>query len=268
MFYAKDISIKIKGREIVKESSINVDDGEVKIFIGSNGEGKTTTIRGISGLIPLESGVSSLISGSREKSFGVSLGPEYLPNKITVRKFLNLTKSYDSINDNFEYLYKGSGLGEISNKRVSNLSTGMKQKLSIINAMRFLPDNILLDEPHSGLDPRSIEWLNEEINNLKKQGASILISSHLLREVSRIGDGAYKIDSGYISEIQWPIVRNAEMYVVFCNKVPIIAESLDSIGAKYRIIGSENIIIELPSEKIFAILNSLGATVKDFKEVV
>ncbi|MDO4252101.1 MAG: ATP-binding cassette domain-containing protein [Rothia sp. (in: high G+C Gram-positive bacteria)] len=267
MFYGKNITIELQNKTIVRDSSLHIDDGEAVIFIGANGAGKTTMLRGLAGLLPLRNGVTSLAQNNRELDFGLSLGPEYLPEKITVKKYFQITGNKNlPKKDNLESLYAKSGLSRVGKKRINTLSTGMKQKISIISALRFSPKNIILDEPHNGLDPKSIDWLNSEIHNLKSKGISILISSHLLREVSLVGDRAYRIEDNRVHTSSWPLYETNNSHIVTTENVSELFKELSKNGVDARKLGENRIYVPLPSAEIFRIVNSKNIQLTDFQE--
>lgn len=246
MFTADNITIKIRSKEIVKDASLHIPEATVAIFIGSNGSGKTTTIRGITGLIPLASGKSSLSGENRRKKLGLSIGAEYLPHQMRVCDFLSFTHD-KSLTDFSNTLLDSCGMSPYTKRPIGKLSMGMKQKISICSALRYQPENIILDEPHNGLDPESIGWLNTVIQDQKKQGSSLLISSHLLKEVSDVGDMAYRIQDKKISHTPWPPPQNKEalqnQLIIEVEEALRFAGFLENFGVPHQVIDERRLEI-------------------------
>lgn len=179
----------------VFDVSFHVDQGEAFGFLGPNGAGKTTTIRHLMGFLKAKSGscvIDSLDCWRDSQKIQAKLG--YIPGEIsffddmTGAEFLRFAANYRGIGmDNrqkellarFELDPRG---------KIKKMSKGMKQKLGIVAAFMHNPDILILDEPTSGLDPlmqsRFIDLVTEE----KKQGKTILLSSHIFEEVERTCD--------------------------------------------------------------------------------
>ena len=175
--------------------SISVNHGEVFGFLGPNGAGKTTTIRHLMGFIKPHRGscqIDGMDCWKKREEIQKRLG--YIPGEIsffddmTGKEFLKFVTEYRNLKndsrmqemiEHFELDPKG---------KIKKMSKGMKQKLGIVAAFMHDPDILVLDEPTSGLDPlmqnRFIELLEEE----KKKGKTILLSSHIFEEVERTCD--------------------------------------------------------------------------------
>lgn len=183
--------------------SIHVDSGEIFGFLGPNGAGKTTTIRHLMGFIRPQTGRCQ-IDGKNcwEKRDQIQKRLGYIPGEIsffddmTGREFLKFSLDYRKIKngnrmqellERFELDAKG---------KIKKMSKGMKQKIGIVAAFMHDPDILILDEPTSGLDPlmqnRFIELLEEE----KKKGKTILLSSHIFEEVEKTCDRIGMIRNG------------------------------------------------------------------------
>lgn len=191
---------KTRGVEAV---SFSLDKGEVFGFIGPNGAGKSTTIRCILNLINKTSG-SVLIKGK-----------EYLSNDVETKRLIGYLPSevnlYDdmtvkAILDYHECFYKGSThekrvqLVELleldESKKIEDLSLGNKKKVGIVLALAHDPEIIILDEPTSGLDPIMQQTFYRLILDEKEQGKTIIYSTHILGEVSKICDKVGIIKDG------------------------------------------------------------------------
>ena len=172
--------------------SISVDSGEIFGFLGPNGAGKTTTIRHLMGFIKPHSG-SCKINGMDcfEKRDEVQKRLGYIPGEIsffddmTGKDFLKFNLEYRKIKDDSRMKEMIERFDLDTKGKIKKMSKGMKQKIGIVAAFMHDPDVLILDEPTSGLDPlmqnRFIELLEEE----KKKGKTILLSSHIFEEVER-----------------------------------------------------------------------------------
>lgn len=172
--------------------SFQVDEGEVFGFLGPNGAGKTTTIRHLMGFLKARSGecrIAGLDCWNEREKIQQNLG--YIPGEtsyfddITGEEYLKFIAAYrhdlsdakrKELIERFELNPKG---------KIKKMSKGMRQKIAIVSAFMHDPDILILDEPTSGLDPlmqnRFIELIQEE----KKKGKTILLSSHMFEEVER-----------------------------------------------------------------------------------
>lgn len=230
--------------------SMHVPKGAIYGFVGKNGAGKTTLIRLICGLQEPTSGSFTLygiensdrnIVKSRRRIGAVVETPSiYLDmtaedNLKQQYRILGLP-SYDGIPE----LLKLVGLANTGKKKTKNFSLGMKQRLGIAIALAGDPDFLVLDEPINGLDPQGIIEIRELILRLnREQQITVLISSHILDELSRLATHYGIIDSGrMVREL------SAEELEAACRKcmrmtvsdVKILARVLDSMGVEYKIL--------------------------------
>ena len=193
---------KIRG---VEDVSLSIKKGEIYGFIGPNGAGKSTTIRTIMGLINKTSG-NIYINGKELDKNDIETKKMigYLPSEInlyddmTVKDILNYHESfYDKdISKKRKELVKLLRLDE--KKKIEDLSLGNQKKVGIVLALMHEPEILILDEPTSGLDPIMQNIFYELILEEKKKGTTILYSSHILSEVSKICDTIGFIKEGKI----------------------------------------------------------------------
>ena len=193
---------KIRG---VEDVSLSIKKGEIYGFIGPNGAGKSTTIRTIIGLINKTSG-NIYINGKELDKNDIETKKiiGYLPSEInlyddmTVKDILNYHESfYDKdISKKRKELVKLLRLDE--KKKIEDLSLGNQKKVGIVLALMHEPEILILDEPTSGLDPIMQNIFYELILEEKKKGTTILYSSHILSEVSKICDTIGFIKEGKI----------------------------------------------------------------------
>ena len=192
----------------VEDVSFNVKEGEIMGFIGPNGAGKTTTIRAIVGLLKPTDGSVAIINHDAFKEGDKARGelgyaggePSYFPN-LTVLENLKLVANLKGVSyDRIDYLATKLELN--LTRKASELSLGNKKKMCIVMALLSSPKLIVLDEPTVGLDPiiklNFFELMEEE----KKRGASILISSHTLTDIQRLCDRVAIIKQGKIIAVE------------------------------------------------------------------
>jgi len=195
-----NLNKKIKGRTIISNLSFEVESEDICGFLGSNGSGKTTTIRMITGLISPNSG-EILISGKdvnkNRKEALLKLGaivesPIFFPYMSGRKNLQNLARLNPNMDrksqlNKVEEVLKVVGLKDRANDKVKTYSLGMKQRLGIAQALLNNPEVIILDEPANGLDPIGMRDLRNLIIRLQKErGITFLISSHLLDELQQM----------------------------------------------------------------------------------
>lgn len=183
------------GQKTLSEIELNVDHGSVYGFLGSNGSGKTTTLRLLLGLLPVQAGSIELFGESLAtnrvnilKRTGSLIESPSLYGHLTARENLEVYRSiYDASKDRIAEVLSIVGLEETGNKLTKKFSLGMKQRLAIALALLPRPDLLILDEPANGLDPAGIIELRTLIKRLNKAyGMTIVISSHLLAEIEKM----------------------------------------------------------------------------------
>lgn len=225
---------KIRG---VEDVTIKIKEGEVYGFIGPNGAGKSTTIRTLMNLINKTSG-TILINQKEYDKNDIELKEMigYLPSEIslyddlTVKEMLDFHESFykKDLSKKRKELVKLLKLDE--SKKIEDLSLGNSKKLGIILSLMHEPKILILDEPTSGLDPIMQNIFYHLILEEKKKGTTILYSTHILSEVSKICDKIGIIKDGKI--IKEDTVKNLEKnnitYLTISSKdINIIKKELD-----------------------------------------
>lgn len=192
----------------VDNLSLKVPKGQTVGFLGPNGAGKTTTIKIMTNLITATSG-RALLRGvdvvTDPKQALSSVGavvetPEFYPylTPLETLEYLGRIRGMGSaeIKARSAEVLQEVKLKEWGTTRVGKFSKGMKQRLAIAQALLHEPEILILDEPTTGLDPRGMVEVREIIKQLKRQGYTIFMSSHLLVEVQEVCDSAALIDRG------------------------------------------------------------------------
>lgn len=179
----------------VEEITLEVPKGEIFGLLGANGAGKTTTFRMILGLLTPTRG--KITWNEKEISYETSDLVGYLPEerglypKLTVREqliYLGQLRgmSRSQIQEQTEKWLNRFGAEEYLNKKVESLSKGNQQKIQFIAAVLHRPELLILDEPFSGLDPVNVELLKSAVHELKKEGTTIVFSSHRMEHVEEL----------------------------------------------------------------------------------
>lgn len=189
----------------VDHVNFTVQDGQVGILLGPNGAGKSTIIKSIAGLLRYQGGVG--IERMPAKTIEAKKVFAYVPempamfDALTVREHIEYIKcAYDSgiTAEEIDQLLTRFELFDKQEKLGRELSKGMMQKVSICCALAIKPKVILLDEPMVGLDPAAIKELKEVVLELKEQGVTVLISTHMLEMVKDLWDVMFIMEKGKI----------------------------------------------------------------------
>lgn len=194
------------GKTLAADSvGFTVPDGRVGILLGPNGAGKSTVIKSIAGLLRYDGRIriQGLDSGTVAAKRCFAYVPElpYMYEALTVREHLDfIVKAYgaETSEEQITALLERFELADKQEKLGSELSKGMMQKVSICCALAVRPKVILLDEPMVGLDPAAIRELKEVILELRGQGCTVLISTHMLEMVKELWDVTFVMNKGKI----------------------------------------------------------------------
>ena len=194
MIEIKNLTMKYKNGKGVEDINISVDDGEVKALLGPNGSGKSTTMRSFMGFLNSSegslkvAGVDTIANPVEAKEIiGYLPGDPQLPQNLNSKSLFKL--GADMRGQSIDYAMELAEKFELDVKQtVKELSKGNRQKTAVILALLHKPKALVLDEPTSGLDPFHQRTFFETIEEFSKNGASILLSSHIISEVEKIAD--------------------------------------------------------------------------------
>lgn len=194
--------------QAVNNLTLHIPQGDLFGFVGPNGAGKTTTIRMVCGLM-LPSAGGIVINGvdaiARQREIKKQIG--YVPDffgvydNLKVKEYMDLYGSMYRMNSKeiakiADDLLELVNLSDKKEEFVDTLSRGMKQRLCVARALIHNPALLILDEPNSGLDPRARVEMKELLLNLKSMGKTIVISSHILSELSEMCNSIGIMDHG------------------------------------------------------------------------
>ena len=200
----ENLSKTIKNNKILDNVNLTFENGHVYGLVGRNGSGKTMLLRAICGLIFPDSG-KVIIDGKqlhKDISFPESCGiiienTDLLPNFSAFDNLKMLSEIKNTANDNIiKSAIKSVGLDPDSKKKVKTFSLGMKQRLSIAQALFEDPDILLLDEPTNALDEDGVNDVRRILLEQKKKNKLIIIASHNKEDISLLSDTVISVSNG------------------------------------------------------------------------
>ena len=189
------------GRRVVKDFSIDVEQGRITGFLGPNGSGKTTTLRMLCGLLTPDSGSGEALgfdiiaeSAEIKRRTGYMTQRFSLYEDLTIEENLQFSArihDLDRVGARVGQALDQLGLIERRRQLAGTLSGGWKQRLALATATLHEPDLLLLDEPTAGVDPQARRAFWDEIHGLAASGLTVLVSTHYMDEAERCHDIAY-----------------------------------------------------------------------------
>lgn len=233
-------------KQILKDVSITLNEGDILGFIGPNGAGKTTTIKLILGLQNIDSGSVSICGYDIQKEFTDAIknvgaiieSPDmysYLSGYDNLKLIANM---YSVSKRKIDEVVSLVGLENRINDKVSKYSLGMKQRLGIAASLLNDPKLLILDEPTNGLDPEGNKEIRSLIKKLAAKKIGVLISSHALSELESIVNKVVIIQNGKIIEENTidKIKREENSYYIFeVDKVLNINDNIKLSDTKFKI---------------------------------
>jgi lipopolysaccharide export system ATP-binding protein len=241
------LSKSYRGREVIRNISLQIQSGEVVGLLGPNGAGKTTTFYCVVGLVRPDSG-RVLLGGQDVGRLPMYLrarsGISYLPQepsifrKMTVEENLiaileTLDMPREEIRERTATVLEEMKIAHLSRSPAYNLSGGERRRAEIARALVISPSFMLLDEPFSGIDPIAVADIQKIIYQLKRKGIGLLMTDHNVQETLRICDRAYIIADGRIFRKGSPDQLAAD---------PKVREIY--LGANFRLLGQDS--VEVP----------------------
>ena len=213
MLSAQNLAKNFKGRDVVKDVSIEISQSQIVGLLGPNGAGKTTCFYMIVGLIQPDSGrvlldhkdMTQLPIHDRARH-----GLSYLPQESSIFRNLTVEENVLAIlqarheltreqtEEKLEQLLEEFSIEHIRNSKGMSLSGGERRRTEIARTLATDPKFILLDEPFAGVDPISVGDIKTIINQLKDRGIGILLTDHNVRETLDICEKAYIVSEGHV----------------------------------------------------------------------
>ena len=249
MIEVKNVTKKYGKAVAVEDISFTIKEGEIVGLLGPNGAGKSTTMNMITGFIEQTSG-DIIVDGfdmlKKPKKAKREIGymPEGVPlyADLTVKEFVTYMAEIKRVNrkdrkEKVDKIIEQTGLKDVQKKLIKNLSRGYKQRVSMAGALVGEPKILILDEPTVGLDPKQITEIRNLIKELGKTH-TVILSSHILSEVSQICNKVIIINKGKIVAVDTPenlenkVSNNNCIYVTVEdteNKIPTIKDKIKEI---------------------------------------
>ncbi len=278
MLHINKLTKKYGSFTAVSHLSLHIPEGDLFGFVGPNGAGKTTTIRMVCGLLRATSGTVKIGNvkgavGSREMKRMIGYVPDFFGvyDNLKVREYMDM---YGSMYGMYardiarltEDLLELVNLSDKKEVYVDTLSRGMKQRLCVARALLHNPKLLLLDEPSSGLDPRARVEMKELLKNLHSMGKTILISSHILSELSEmctsigIMNHGQIITSGRIEEIMAQLSGGNRIHIQIASGMETAVRILqEHAGVVLESVRENEVIVTSSStdEEISALIGAL-----------
>lgn len=191
--------------QAVVDVSFTVEKGEIFGLLGPNGAGKTTTIRMMLDILKPDAGEISILGGPMTEAKKDRIG--YMPEErglyqeMTLESCLTYLGTLKGMSKSETRHHLGPyldrfDLAQHKNKKVKELSRGMQQKAQIINTVLHQPELLIVDEPFSGLDPVNTQLVKELMDELRREGTTIIMSTHMMHQVEELCDRIVLIDKG------------------------------------------------------------------------
>jgi ABC-2 type transport system ATP-binding protein len=198
-----NVEKSFKGRKVINKLNFSVHTNEIIALIGSNGSGKTTTIRMLLGITEPDNGIINRWTKDFNKKVGAQLQTTPFFEGLSVENNLKLFSTFYHLkltNEKIAEILRNYSLLAVKNTLASKLSLGQQKRLAISITTLHNPDLVILDEPSAGLDPSGQREVQNMIRRLKAQGKSVLFSSHDMLEVRNTADRILMVDRGKLLE--------------------------------------------------------------------
>ncbi|MGM0640146.1 MAG: ABC transporter ATP-binding protein [Thermotogota bacterium] len=201
----KNLKKYYKGIKAVDGVSLEVEKGKIIAILGPNGAGKTTTVETLEGLREATSGdiyyfgnKVNKISQEIKERIGVQLQSNAFFENLTVKEIIKAFGGLYEKSISVSTLLDRFKLIEKKNSKIKNLSGGQLQRVALAVSVVNDPDIVFLDEPTTGLDPQARRNLWEEIETLKKDGKTVILTTHYMEEAEKLADKIYIFDMGKV----------------------------------------------------------------------
>lgn len=265
LFKVADLHLTLGGKTILKDVSFQLEKGKIIGLIGPNGAGKSSLIKVLAGLVFPERGTIYLKNNDITSFNELRNHSGYLIDGPALYPFLDATenlKLFCKLNKKrlkVENLLSMVGLASTGKKKVKYFSAGMKQRLSIAQSLISDPEVLILDEPFNGLDPNGTKELTDLLKSINKVGKTILISSHLLRDLENLSDEFIVIHGGeVVLQISKEALQMTDKKIVFTFADKLGKGALDYLKDLHaEILDDGKVVLVLSPDKIAAVVTKL-----------
>ena len=239
----------------VNDISFTVPNGRVTGFLGPNGAGKSTTMRMLVGLENPSKG-SALVDGQPYRSLkspltsvGALLDAKAMhPGRNGAAHLRSLALTHGIPKSRVDEVIEMTGLATVSKKKVKGFSLGMGQRMGIAAALLGDPQNVIIDEPVNGLDPEGVIWVRNLARHLASEGRAVLISSHLMSEMSQTADDLIVIGRGRLlancSMEDFLKVGDENKVLVRTDARDTFATALNEAGHTFTALETDGLMVE------------------------
>ncbi len=273
-----DVAVQVHGLTKRFGSTLAVDDvsftvprGRVVGFLGPNGAGKSTTMRMMVGLTAPTAGEARFggvrfhdLADPTRTVGSIVDGVDHHPGRRAIQELAISALAAGIPRRRCDEVLDLVGLGAVSRKRVGEFSLGMRQRLGLAQALLGDPEILLLDEPANGLDPEGIHWVRSLLRHFADQGRAILVSSHLLTEVSRLADEVLVIRQGRLvahASVD-ELTAGGGAVLVASDDDPGLAASLRRLGADVTEHEAELTVVGLEADEVGRAARDAGVALR------
>jgi ABC-2 type transport system ATP-binding protein len=259
MIESEGLTKRFGGRTVLHDVSFRCDPGTVTGFLGPNGAGKTTTMRLLCGLSRPDAGRATVLGGPYQdlpnpgRRVGILLDAGAQHGGRRGREALAVSAQLIGVDEQrVDALIERVGLDHhAARKRVKQYSLGMRQRLGIAHALLGEPEVLILDEPANGLDPEGMRWMRELLRDFADRGGTVLLSSHLLREVEAVADQLVIIGGGRIvaQGSRAELLAGAGTLVGAPDEAALVA-ALDAAGLAVRAADGGGFLVDAQPEEV------------------
>lgn len=238
----QQVSKQFGSKQVLKSIDLDLQPGHIVGLVGENGAGKSTLMKAILGLLPINSGTVTVFDQQITLSRHASLDrvgalieyPSIYPF-LSGRKHLHLFAADNTSQARVDEVIAALDMNDYIDRQAKNYSLGMKQKLGIALAVLNQPELVILDEPMNGLDPKATRQVRDLIRNMSQNGATVLISSHILSELEKVIDDIIILDQGHI-------VRNEPMQTLSNESVDYLVLTTSDDAAAKKILRDSQLV--------------------------
>ena len=275
MIEVRELTKRFGHTAAVDQLSFDVLPGRVTGFLGPNGSGKSTTMRCMLALDRADAG-TALFDGRPYSSMrrplyevGALLDAGYVHPGRSARNHLRAISASNGIATvRVDEVLAQVGLTEVAKRRVGAFSLGMRQRLGLAAVLLGDPHTVILDEPANGLDPEGIRWIRDVLVHLATQGKTVLVSSHLLSEMSQMADDLIVIGMGRLietSSVADFVSKHARQWVrVRSPQIDVLAQQLRNEGATVTAVDAITVeVVGVPAATIGEMAARLGAVLHE-----
>jgi ABC-2 type transport system ATP-binding protein len=274
----------------VRELSFGAYPGEVMGLLGPNGAGKTTTIKMLTTLLPMDAGTATIVGfdvasqpNAVRQAIGLAGQSAAVDEKLTARENLELFGRLYKIpkpdrQQRIEQLIDRFELAEFADRTVDTYSGGQRRRLDVVASLIATPPVLFLDEPTTGLDPRSRSELWSEIRTLAAEGTAVVLTTQYLDEADQLSDRIVIIDEGQIRasgtarQLKDDLERNVlEVHVASPND---LARAMDTVTGVAPQVSTDHdaVSLQIPmangadqSMQVLRSLDEAGVEIRDFQ---